>query len=163
MKTFEFSKLENYLINFIRTLWFIWDLGLVLFDSHKDLDSGKSCGFGNILGFLNWTQKRTKTINFGYVSFSLILKDCLETVFDLWKTYLWLKFQQIQVIFAGWRAQKPPKRGHFMDAALPWKHLKIYILTTKNATLMKLTTIMYLQRKFNLAEDWGVTYRRKKA
>ena len=45
MKLFEISKLENYLINFIRILWFIWDLGLVLFDSHKDVSSGKKFGF----------------------------------------------------------------------------------------------------------------------
>ena len=45
MKTFEISKLENYLINFIRILWFIWDLGLVLFDSHIDVGSGKQFFF----------------------------------------------------------------------------------------------------------------------
>ena len=120
MKLFEISKLENYLINFIRILWFICDLGLVLFDSHKDVVSGKKFGFGNILGFLgeNWAQKWTKTINFGYVLFPLkhlILKDCSETVWDcseivFWKTYLWLKFQQNRVTFAGERSQKPPKR-----------------------------------------------------
>ena len=53
----------------------------------------------------------------------------------------------------------PPKRGHFMDAALPRKHLKIYNLTTANATLMKHTTMMYLHKMFNLAEDWGVIHR----
>ena len=46
-----------------------------------------------------------------------------------------------------------------MDAASPRKHLKIYNLTTANAALMKLTTIMYLHRMFNLAEDWDVTHR----
>ena len=51
MKTFEISKLENYLINFIRILWFIWDLGLVLFDSHKDVVSGKNFGFWQYFGF----------------------------------------------------------------------------------------------------------------
>ena len=56
-------------------------------------------------------------------------------------------------------AQKPTKRDHFMDAASPQKHLKIYNLTTTNATLMKLTTIMYLHKTFNLAEGWGVTHR----
>ena len=66
--------------------------------------------------------------------------------------YLWLKFQQIRVIFAGERAQKPPKRGHFMDAGLPQKHLKISNLTITNAALMK------LHKRFNLAEDWGVTH-----
>ena len=48
------------------------------------------------------------------------------------------------------RPRNPLKRGHFMDAALPRKHLKIYNLTTTNATLMKLTTIMYLHKTFNL-------------
>ena len=51
MKLFEISKLENYLINFIRILWFIWDLGLALFDSHKDVDSGKNSGFWQYFGF----------------------------------------------------------------------------------------------------------------
>ena len=37
LKLFEISKLESYLIDFIRILWFIWDMGLVLFDSHKDV------------------------------------------------------------------------------------------------------------------------------
>ena len=64
-----------------------------------------------------------------------------------------------RVIFAGERAQKRPKRGHFMDAASPQKHFKICNLTTTNAALMKLTTIMYLHKTFNLAEDWGVTHR----
>ena len=46
-----------------------------------------------------------------------------------------------------------------MDAVSPRKHLKIYNLTTTNATLMKLTMIMYLHKMFNLAEDWDVTHR----
>ena len=71
--------------------------------------------------------------------------------------YLYSKFQLIRAIFGGERAKKPPKRGHFMDAALPWKHLKIYNLRTTNAILMKLTTIMYHHMTFNLAEDWGIT------
>ena len=45
-----------------------------------------------------------------------------------------------------------------MDTASVQQHLKIYNLTTTNATLVKLTTIMYLHRTFNLAEGWGVTY-----
>ena len=46
-----------------------------------------------------------------------------------------------------------------MDAALPQKHLKLYNLTTTNATLMKLTGIMYLHKVFNLTKNWGVTHR----
>ena len=97
-----------FLINFIRILWFIWDLVLVLFDSHKDVVLRKILVFGNILGFprINWAQK-----------------------------------------------------GDFMDAALPRKHFNIYNLTAINAKLMKLTTSMYLHKKLNLAEDWGVTHR----
>ena len=73
--------------------------------------------------------------------------------------YLWLKFQQNGVIFAGERAQKLPKNDYFMDAASPRKHLKIYNLTTTNAALMKLAIIMYVHKAFNLAEHWGVTHR----
>ena len=158
------AQKKYFLINFIRILWFIWDLGPELFNNHKDVVSGKKFGFLQYFGGFfaeNWAQKWTKTINFGYVSFPLkhlILKDCSETVFVLSKTYLWLKFQQTWVIFAGERAQKPPKRGYFMDAASPRKHLKIYNLTTTNATLMKLTMIMYLHKRCNVAEDWGVIH-----
>ena len=73
--------------------------------------------------------------------------------------YLRLKFQETGVKFAGERAQKPPKKGYFMDAASPRKHLKIYNLTTTNATVMKLNIIMCLHKTFNLAENWGVTHR----
>ena len=51
MKLFEISKLKNCLINFIRILWFIWDLELVLFDSHKDVVSGKNFDFWQYFGF----------------------------------------------------------------------------------------------------------------
>ena len=46
-----------------------------------------------------------------------------------------------------------------MDAASPQKHLKIYNSATTNTTLMKLTTIFYLHKTFNFADDWGVTHR----
>ena len=103
-----------------------------------------------------------KTVNFGYVPFPLkhlILKDYSGTVFVLLETYRCSKFQQTQVIFLVKRAQKPHKSGHFKDAALPQKHLKIYNLTTTNATLMKPTTIIYLHKTFNLAKDWSVIHR----
>ena len=69
----------------------MWDLVLVLFNSHKDVVSGKILAFGSILGFpgITWEQKWTKTFNFGYVPFllkHLILKGCLSTVFFLWDT-----------------------------------------------------------------------------
>ena len=45
-----------------------------------------------------------------------------------------------------------------MDAALPRKHLEIYNLTTANATLIKLSTITYLHKTFNLAENWDANH-----
>ena len=89
------------------------------------------------------------------LNFERLFGGCLF----LMKDYLWLKFQQTQAIFVGERAQKSPKNSHFMDAALPQKHLKLYNLTTTNAILMNLTAIMYLHKVFNLAKDWGVTRR----
>ena len=53
MNLFEISKLKIYLINFIRILLFIWDLGLMLFDSHKDVFSEKKIGFWQKLGPIN--------------------------------------------------------------------------------------------------------------
>ena len=107
-----------------RIMWFIGDIGLGLIDSHKDVVSWKILVFSNILDFqgVNWAQNWTKTIVFGYVLLPLkhlILKDCSETVFVLWETTSGQKFE-------GEKAQKPPKWGHFMDFALPQKHLKIY-------------------------------------
>ena len=60
----------------------------MLFDIHKDLDSGKNLVFGNLLGFpeVNWDQKWTKIVNFGYVPFPLkhlVLKECSNTLFLL--------------------------------------------------------------------------------
>ena len=72
---------------------------------------------------------------------------------------LWSKFQQTRAIFRGTMASEIPKKGPFHGCWLPQKHLKIYNLTTTNATLMKLNTIFYLRETFNLAKDWGVTHR----
>ena len=49
----------------------------------------------------------------------------------------------------GVRAQKPLKKGHFVDAELVRKTLKNVNLTTTNAILMKLSTIMYLHEGVN--------------
>ena len=76
------------------------------------------------------------------LNFERLFIDCL----CLMRDYLWSKFQQTRAIFGG-------EKAHFMNAASPRKHLKIYNLTTANVTLMKLTTIMYLHKMFNLAED----------
>ena len=44
----------------------------------------------------------------------------------------------------GVRAQKPRKKDYFVDAESVHKTLEIFNLTTINAILIKLTTIMYL-------------------
>ena len=93
---------------------------------------------------------------------NLIFQNFSNTL-CLLKYYLWCKFQQDRTIFGGVRAQRPlppsSTKSHFMDAALPEKHLKIYNLTTTNAILMKLTTIMYLHETFHSAKNWGVSHR----
>ena len=47
------------------------------------------------------------------------------------------------------RAQKPPKKGYFVDAESVGKMFKIFNLATINAMLMKLATIMYLHESVN--------------
>ena len=125
----------------------------MLFYSHKDVVSGKTLFFwqyfGVFRGKLGPKMDQIRQLWVRPVSVFLCLM----------RYYLWWKFQQTGAIFVRERARKPPKRGHFMDAALPRKHLKIYNLTATNATLMKLTTIMYLHKTSNLAKDWGVTHR----
>ena len=54
-------------------------------------------------------------------------------------------------MFGGERAQKTSKRGHFMDAASPQKHLKIYNFGTTNAIKVKRAMIIYLHEIFHLA------------
>ena len=47
------------------------------------------------------------------------------------------------------KAQKPPKKDYFLDAELVRKILEIFIVTTTNGILMKLTTIMYVHESVN--------------
>ena len=63
------------------------------------------------------------------------------------------------MIFGEVRAQKSPKMVHFMDAASPWKHWKIYHLTTINSIKMKLTTILYIHKNIYLGKNLGVAHR----
>ena len=49
--------------------------------------------------------------------------------------------------------QKPPKKGYVIDAESIHKALKI-----TNAILVKLTTVVYLHKAFNLVKIWGVTH-----
>ena len=75
-------------IIFIRILRFTWDLRLASSDDPKDVVSQKILVFGNIFIFpeVNWAQKLTKIVNFGYVPFvlkHLIVKNCSHPVFVL--------------------------------------------------------------------------------
>ena len=47
------------------------------------------------------------------------------------------------------RPQKPAEKGYFVDAKSVRQTLKIFNLTTTNAILVKLTTIMYLHESVN--------------
>ena len=91
---------------------------------------------------------RTKTANFGSVPFPWILESFknFQTVF----LFLFARILPLVRISAmlkhigGARAQKPPKKGYFVDAESVRKTLENFNLTTTNAILMKLTKIMVL-------------------
>ena len=53
------------------------------------------------------------------------------------------------IILEGVRAQKPLKKGYFLDAESIYKALKNFNLTSTNPILMKLTTVMYLHKSVN--------------
>ena len=50
----------------------------------------------------------------------------------------------------GGKTQRPPKKGHFMDAELTRKTFKKSDLTTTNTILMKPTPIIYLHESCKL-------------
>ena len=125
LKKSIFSPKWIFLINFIRILWFIWDLVLALFDIDKDVVSGKILVFGNVFAFpgVNWTQKWTKTFKFGYVLFPLkhlILKDCLDTVFLLWEATTGLNFSKF-VRYLGKKGLRKPPKGWFHGCCITTK------------------------------------------
>ena len=68
--------------------------------------------------WVNWAQKRVKTVKFICVPFESkfkFLKDFSSSV-CLIGDYLWSKFQEDQTIFWRVRTQQIPKRDNFMDA-----------------------------------------------
>ena len=77
--------------------------------------------------------------------FQKVFKQCCF----LLEYYLWSEVRQYWTIFGGVRTQQYPKKGHFVDSESIRKTLKIFYLITTNATLMKLTTIMYLHECVN--------------
>ena len=68
--------------------------------------------------------------------------------------HYFFKFQKNLTAFGGVMARKPPRSSLQWQFLLLRKQLKIHNLATTNSILMKLTTIMYFHKTFNLAEDW---------
>ena len=84
-----------FFINFIRILWFFWDMKIGLFDQRKTFFLGKFF----LLQGVNCAKKWNKTVNFGYVPFlpkCKSLKDISNTVFALQKSTPALSFSKIE-------------------------------------------------------------------
>ena len=77
-----------------------------------------------------------------------LFHECLNpsSFFNQWfcllEYYLWWEFRQYWTIFGRANAQKPPKKGYFMDAESVRKTLKTFKLITINAILIRRTTII---------------------
>ena len=71
----------------------------------------------------------------------------------------WWNFCTNPTSFRGVILEKPPRSSQKLYFLLLRKHLKVYNLTTRNGTMMKLTRIMYLNKTFHLPKDLGVTHR----
>ena len=95
-------------------------------------------------------QSWTKSANFESVPFPKINPSKIfQTLFLFARALSLLKSSTILDHTGGVRAQKPPKKGYFVDAESVSKTLEIFLLTTTNAILMKVTTIMYLHESVN--------------
>ena len=72
-----------------------------------------------------------------------------QTVFLFARVLPLVRISAILDHIGGVRTQKPSWKGYFVDAESVRKMLEIFNLTTTNAILMKLTTIMYLHESVN--------------
>ena len=77
------------------------------------------------------------------------LSKNFQTVFLFPRVLPLVRISELLDHTGGVRTQKPPKKGYFVDAESVRKTLEIFNLTTTNAILMKLTTIMYLHESVN--------------
>ena len=107
-------KNGGFFINYIRIVWFMWDLELVLFYIPKVAFFGKILFFGIIFDFpgVNWAPKWVKTVSFGYVLFPLkdiILKDYSYATFVLWCSTSGPYFNTIWPFLWKLWSQNPPK------------------------------------------------------
>ena len=117
---------------FVRIRRFIWNLGLVSYDSPKDVDSGKILVFAKIFGFpgVNWAQRWTKTEKFGCIPVvlkHLILKHCSHPVFLLWWTTSGPNFNKIEPYF-GEKGPRNSQKGPI--SWLPHCHENIWKFIT---------------------------------
>ena len=115
----------------------------MLFDSQKDSVSEKKFDFWQYFGFsgVNWVQKWTKIINFGYVLFllkHLILRDCSESV-CLMKDVALVKISANLSHVCRRKGPQTLQKGPFHGCCIATKIFENYNLTTANAALMKLT------------------------
>ena len=128
-------------------------------DSPENAVFGKIFVFGKNFCFLeeDWGQKWTKTENFGYVPFvfkHIILKHYSYTVFILWCNTSDPTFYKFNPYLGG-KGPRSPQKG-----PISWLlhcHENIWKFITfgnTNARLVKLTTIMYCYKKFDLAKNW---------
>ena len=151
LKKSIFAPKLIFLINFITVLWFIWDLVLVLFESQKDVVSGKILVFGNILGFPRVIGPKNGP---------------KPSTLGTSKTTSGRNFSKLVPYLVGgggggkWLRNEtpPPKKRWFCGYCIATKTFEHYHLAATNAYLMKLTTSMYLHKTLNFAEDWGVTH-----
>ena len=128
----------------------------MLFDSQKDVISGKQCEFWQYFRFSGGKSR----FHLNTYNFKRLFRERLSL--STKRRTSGYNFSKLQSYFWEKEPSNPLKLCHFMNAALPQKHLKIYNLTRANAGLMKLTTIMCLDRTFNLEENWGVNQKRLK-
>ena len=120
-------KKRLFLLNFTIIMWFLGDLGLMLFDIFKGAVFPKILGFKQYFWFSGSKRPRkwTKTVIFGCVPFHWkfkLLNNYLNTVFVLLKEYLWSKFQEDGTIFGRVRP-KTRKKGQFHRCWINTKNL----------------------------------------
>ena len=118
------AKKNFFLINFIRILWFICDLGLVLFDSHKDVVSGKKISFWQYFDFSRGKlgpkmdqnhQIWVRLVSAYLLNFERFFKKCLCLMKDVTlvkisanSSYIW------------WRkGPETPRKGPFHGCCIP--------------------------------------------
>ena len=133
-----------------------WDKHFILtyFDSSMAEFFPLCCLFFSILA--NFRRKRgvnvgPKVLTLGSSLFhkSSNPSNIFQTVFLFTGRLSLLRISAILNHIGGVRAQKRPRKGYFVDAESVHKTLGIFNLTTANAILMKLTTIMYLHESVN--------------